>query len=378
MARFSEVARVTASELGGDAGTIPDFLLLWRAMLRIAEHTTPMNPTPTSDGRLGVLMTGSEYAAAEALWPGRSKDEIVEVMRETGRKRMVMMRQRPSQRGQGATYWVALAPMPGMVAPEHEPTKAERAEAKVTPAQAGEDREPAPVVVRRPRKAAKTLNYPKTRVQRSRADIQAFNDLVFEHIKGSPVPLAIPEVQAALVDATGVEPQNNYARAIHQLRDAGKLFGRIETTEEFAMRRATLGIGNKNTGHPYVLWWPRKTIPIRESLPEVAGWRRVERNVDVRRPVLVDAAVLAEAEASVALDHADGGQTVALEPVETAPPAPRVTDMSADNALAPAIAAVTAERDAAMARLRAIEEQWREADAQVKQLERALDALRNL
>lgn len=133
------------------------------------------------------------------------------------------------------------------------------AERRLTEHEAGEDREPAEVIV-------STANPIK---ESDQAELDGDN-LIFEEVATSPMPVTVTE----LSEITGLE-RWRVNTSVSRLISQERLFSRIETEDEGLVR--TGGIGKPRAKRPRLLW-PSEPVPTRTALPSGATPQRTSKD----------------------------------------------------------------------------------------------------
>lgn len=158
-----------------------------------------------------------------------------------------------------------------------------RAEAKLTPHEAGEDRDPAPVTVTQPGKvAAQPMPEPES-VPRppsgSREALQSVHDRrrgerekrraeTLKAVKEMKEPATVEEIVKALAKAGYNAEQSTVRMDLNYLMDQGLVFTRVETREERTMRAG----GMPQKAQRARLFWPKENVPTRTLREVVPGF----------------------------------------------------------------------------------------------------------
>lgn len=231
------------------------------------------------DGRKGhVTMT---YLIKE-LFPQATPEErqvtqqiVSSVLRRTGAA-VCLHRTSPAEREKGEKpTWYVADRMPDnlvVVATHHKVSPSSGGQDRLsyvadrlTPREAGEDREPAPVETRRVDKDTPA----PSRADRDRIVDDEFVTEIYEQIATSQVPVTIPE----LVILTN-RPSWAVRHATEKLIADDRLFYRSETRAEKLVR----GGGKLPPARPSRLFWPSEPVPERTELP--AGIEPVKTSAD--------------------------------------------------------------------------------------------------
>lgn len=226
-------------------------------------------------GRKGhVTMT---YLIKE-LFPQATPEErqvtqqiVSSVLRRTGAA-VCLHRTSPSEREKGEKpTWYVADRMPDnlvVVATHHKsgtPDRLTQVANKLTPHEAGEDREPAPVETRR---IDRDTPEP-SKADRDKIVNDEFVTEIYEQVATSQVPVTIPE----LVTLTN-RPSWAVRHATEKLLADGRLLYRRETRAEKLVR----GGGKLPPARPSRLFWPSEPVPERTELP--AGIEPVKTSAD--------------------------------------------------------------------------------------------------
>lgn len=207
----------------------------------------------------------------EQLFPKATSDErqVIQqiassVLRQTGAA-VCLHNPSPTERADGVKpTWYVADRMPDnlmIVATHHKggptpgpPDRLTQVANKLTPKEAGEDREPAPVEVRQVNKDTPE----PSKAERDMIVNDQFLTEVYEQVATSRAPLTIPEL-SLLTD----KPQWAVRHATEKLVADKRLFWRVETREEKRVR----GGGQLPPARPSKLFWPADPVPERTQLP---------------------------------------------------------------------------------------------------------------
>ena len=325
MARLSSTARVSVS--GRDAAEARDAAIeqkCWMVWARAHSLLSEGGGKPQSlDGVAGLAGELNLRGVVSRLWPELSgKDQrpeldafiapIYEYLKKSGNARCVL--QPAPGSGKRPVWWVrsdwreVLAIHIGM-STRTEESYMTKQEKRLTPAEAGEDRQPAPVDVRFMEPASLTKSteavdklrpYLEKR-SREHVDLVGMVQLVLED---SSQPLTALELQQYL------ERELNYVYEITTIRNtikellaAKKISARKENPNERMLRAG----GTATGAHAQLYWAPAGTVPERTEREAVSGvileidWAaRSERSVPtVSGPVEVGLAEIAAAVSSL-------------------------------------------------------------------------------
>lgn len=293
MARLSSTARVSIT--GRDAIDAREAAIeqkCWLVWARAHSLLSEAGGRPQSlDGADGIAGELALRGVVARLWPELSGKErraemdafiapIYEYLKKSGNARCVL--QPAPGSGKRPVWWIrntwreVLAVHIGMAARSEE-SYLTRREKQLSPAEAGEDRQPAEIEIRfmepagspsEPEKATEAVDKLRPYLeQRSRehVDLVGMVQLVLED---TTQPLTAGEVQQYL------ERELNYTyeittvrNTLKELLDAGRIAMRKETTDERQIRAAGAALG----AHAMLYWAPVGDVPARTEREAVSG-----------------------------------------------------------------------------------------------------------
>lgn len=278
MVRISEVARITLegmdSKIDHDSPLVDQARLVYEAARRFAQtqgfrRVNYLNQHPGYEGPMVMRHLVGD------LFPRTSRDrqdvingQVNQVLRKTVAA-VCTKRPGPSDRGVTPEWFIADS-MPDHLTvvalgiqnkdrnTDRYITNSEKlaaTERKLTPQEAGEDREPAPVEVRH-------VDQDTPEPSKAERDLivdERFIEEIYEQVATSAVPLTIPEL-SRLTD----KPQWAVRHTTERLLVGKRLVYRTETKAEKLVR----GGGSLPPARPSKLWWPAPgPVPERAVLP---------------------------------------------------------------------------------------------------------------
>lgn len=274
MVRLADAARLTLDGLPRDvdhrSALADQVVFVWKAMRQYAERNNW--ETWKYGGQAGHRGPFTMRYFLEQLFPGANKDElkttqqiISSVLRQTGAAVCIYSPNATELQSGTKPSWYVSDTMPEnlvVIATHHRPRTAgppdrlTQVANKLTPHEAGEDREPAPVETR-------SLNQntpePAAAAERDNVVNEEFIQNIFEQVATCPVPITIPEL-SLLTD----KPQWACRYAAESLVTDGKLLWRVESRAEKMVR----GGGKMPPARPSRLYWPSPgPVPERTTLP---------------------------------------------------------------------------------------------------------------
>jgi hypothetical protein len=223
--------------------------MVWKAVRRDIDGGVlkPIGQQAFTDGGHGLLVQTSLRKYVRTLWPSIHAVDletfsapIYSYLRATENARCVNPQGKPAPLWLVREEWNPVQTVQVAVG-HHEPTEVERAEARLTPEEVGEDREPAPVAVRR--------EAPVTPTDERNENVELCVYAVEQYDQ--------PVTAAEVAEDTGLH-QTTCLKALQLATEHKRLFMRYETTEERRLRW-----NGRPKGTPSYLFSNKNPVPER-------------------------------------------------------------------------------------------------------------------
>lgn len=281
MVKLSDVARIMLDGMDtrvDESSSLPEqAALVYEAARRFARaqgfpEVNYLNQYPGYEGPLVMKRLVTDlfpHANREKL--DAISSSVNQVLRRSVAARCTH-RPAPNEKSSSPVWFIALEPPANMAdialgaaTLNHHPSPGQLtyAERRLTEHEAGEDREPAEVVI----STAIIKESDQTELDR--------DNVIFEEVATSPLPVTVTE----LAEITGIQ-RWRVNTSVSRLVANGRLFSRMETEEEGLVR--TGGNGKPRARRPR-LFWPSEPVPTREALPSGAAVQRSSREWTDRR-----------------------------------------------------------------------------------------------
>lgn len=273
MPQLRDIARVKVDRTDGD-DIAQRAYLLW-------SHVLPAAKRQNAYANGTYRFTGSLRSHVLAIWPEQSTaspEKIEAFSRPIYAYLYATENARCQSPNSRPPVWVISGTWQGGYAPRREESPRElqqrRAEAKITPQEAGEDREPAPVVIRK--RKVTTTTTETTTAEASSASLEALNAIhrsrrdrhdemrenAYLSVATNSQPLVAQEVAAELGISSG-----SARDMLHELEAAGRIFSRSETADERHLRA-----GGSIKAIPALLYSTVEPVPPRTIRRAVEGY----------------------------------------------------------------------------------------------------------